>query len=115
MTTTDLALRPSASLLAQPEAINEAWTLAERISRTDLVPKGFRGNPEVTFAAKAKGGPVPAFVDIDGERKQATPFVERLTAGTHVIVFRRAGAAPVQREITVVPGKAQKVLVEMDQ
>ena len=50
MSGTDLAVR-STSLLAQPEAIREAWTLADRISTTDLVPKSFRGKPEVTFAA----------------------------------------------------------------
>ncbi len=75
----------------------------------------FRGTAEVTFAAKAKGGPVPAFVDIDGERQQATPFVQSLKVGPHRVVFRRVGAEPVTRDITVVAGKPLKVLVEMAQ
>jgi hypothetical protein len=39
--------------------------------------------------------------------------VKSLKAGKHTIVFFREGAPSVKREIDVVAGKDQKVLVEM--
>lgn len=56
---TDLALpaaqaparAASASILARPDDVGQAWTIAQRISNTALVPKSFRGKPEETFAA----------------------------------------------------------------
>lgn len=68
---------------------------------------------QVTFVAKVNGGPAPAFVDLDGERQKQTPFVKTLKAGKHTVVFFREGAPSVKREIEVVAGKDQKVLVEM--
>lgn len=56
---TDLALptaqaparAASASILARPDDVGQAWTIAQRICNTALVPKSFRGKPEETFAA----------------------------------------------------------------
>lgn len=56
---TDLALPTShtpvratnTSILARPEDVGQAWTIAQRICNTALVPKSFRGKPEETFAA----------------------------------------------------------------
>lgn len=59
MSTTDLAVPAVAaparqtgpSILARPDDVQQAWTIAQRICTTELVPKTFRGRPEATFAA----------------------------------------------------------------
>ncbi|MCA2978072.1 MAG: hypothetical protein INH41_28120 [Myxococcaceae bacterium] len=82
---------------------------AEPTATGDDAPR----SAEVTFAAKANGGLVPAFVDIDGLRHQATPFEVKLPAGRHTIVFHGPGGVRVSRDIVVVAGTPQKVLAEL--
>ena len=69
----------------------------------------------VTFLFRVKGMNVAAFVDVDGIRQRTTPLQVRLPAGKHSVAFISEGRPPQKREINVVAGEPQKVLVEVDQ